>query len=73
MISIVVAAMLASGPPAQKALDPNRQVCRSRPVTGSRTRFERICMTQREWNETRENNHRQVRQATDQGGRPGSE
>ena len=68
MITMVMAAMLASAPGAERpAADPNRRVCRTRTVTGSRTDFERICMTAREWNELREANHRHMRETTDRG------
>jgi hypothetical protein len=69
MITMVIAAMLASPAPGAErpAADPNRRVCRTRTVTGSRTDFERICMTVREWNERRAANHRLMRETTDRG------
>ena len=60
MITFVVAAMIASqgGAAAESAADrrsdPNRLICRQRPVTGTRLRFTRTCLTQSEWNERRE-------------------
>lgn len=59
MISFVVAAMIASHGGADTAAaegrsDPNRLICRQRPVTGTRLRFTRVCLTQQEWNERRE-------------------
>jgi hypothetical protein len=65
MISLVLAMMLASPPADATAADPNRQICRRRVVTGTRTQFERICMTAAEWRARREENHRGVRESTD--------
>jgi hypothetical protein len=66
MISLIVAAMLASPPQADAAAaDANRQICRRRPVTGSRTEFQRICLTAAEWAARREHNHRGMRESLD--------
>jgi hypothetical protein len=44
----------------------NQIVCRQRPVTGSRLRFTRVCMTRQEWNTVRENLARGVQDFTTQ-------
>jgi hypothetical protein len=41
--------------------DGDRKVCKSEPVTGSRTRVNRVCMTQREWDAQKEAAQRGVR------------
>jgi hypothetical protein len=42
----------------------NQVLCRQRPVTGSRLRFTRVCMTRQEWDERRENMTRGMRDFT---------
>ena len=69
MISLVVAAMLASGAAAEDRAtaahtDQDRLICRQRPVTGTRLRFTRVCLTQREWNDRREQITRGMRDFT---------
>jgi hypothetical protein len=74
MISLVALMVAAqSAMPVQLAssesanADANRQnqiLCRQRPVTGSRLRFTRVCMTRQEWNLSRENNSRAVQDFT---------
>lgn len=70
MISLVAAAMLASsaaGAPDAAAADrndPNRVICHQRPVTGTRLRYVRTCLTQQEWNERREQIARGMRDYT---------
>lgn len=70
MLSLFAAAAIAASPAALPAAlplslaalsepstsrnDPDRVICRQRPVTGSRTRFTRTCMTQREWDTQRQ-------------------
>ena len=67
MLTVIAAALLAAQPaeaPAASARansDLDRMVCRQRPVTGSRTRFVRTCMTEREWANLRENITRGMR------------
>ena len=56
---------LASSPAADPdAARRNQIVCRQRPVTGSRLRFVRVCMTRQEWDERRENITRGMRDMT---------
>ena len=69
MLSLVAAMMLSSGaaadsPAADPRSDPNRVVCRQRTVTGTRLRFVRTCLTQREWAERREQITRGMRDFT---------
>jgi len=42
----------------------NEVICRQRPVTGTRLRFTRVCMTRQEWDERREQHTRGVREFT---------
>lgn len=42
----------------------NQVVCRQRPVTGTRLRFTRVCMTRREWDERRDSITRGMRDFT---------
>ena len=70
MISLVFAVMLASPPADATAPDPNRVICRRRVITGTRTDFERICMTAAEWRARREANHRGMRESIDRGTSP---
>jgi hypothetical protein len=66
---IVLAALIlaASGPGASAAPatalagDPDQMICRQRPVTGTRLRFTRTCMTRREWATHREEATRGMR------------
>jgi hypothetical protein len=44
----------------------DQMVCQRRPVTGSRTRFTRICMTRQEWEAGRENLKRGMQDFTTQ-------
>lgn len=56
---------LASSPGADAEADRRNQIlCRQRPVTGSRLRFVRVCMTRQEWDERRENITRGMRDMT---------
>jgi hypothetical protein len=55
---------LASADTSTSAASEDRLVCRQRPVTGTRLRFTRVCMTAREWNERRENITRGIRDFT---------
>ncbi len=68
MISLFVAALLAADPGAAGASagpsSLDRVICRVRPSTGSRLRSVRTCMTQREWNERREQITRGMRDYT---------
>ena len=68
MISVFVAALLATDPGAAGATSGtsalDRVICRSRPSTGSRLRSVRTCLTQREWNERREQITRGMRDFT---------
>ena len=43
------AAMAAE--PAAEAPKEEKKICRSEPMTGSRTRFRKICKTEAEWRE----------------------
>ena len=55
---------LASAETSTPAASEDRLVCRQRPVTGTRLRFTRVCMTLREWTERRENITRGMRDFT---------
>ena len=76
MISLVVLMIAAQGAmPVQLAssqsADPdagrlNEVVCQRRPVTGSRLRFTRVCMTRQEWETRRENLKRGMQDYTTQ-------
>jgi|GEM_PF-3425957 len=50
--------------PASASDRDNEIRCRQTPVTGSRTRVTRVCMTRREWDERRENITRGMRDFT---------
>ena len=56
--------LASSNAPNASADRDDQMVCRQRPVTGSRLRFTRTCMTRREWNERRENIARGMREFT---------
>lgn len=61
LVALMIAAQgampvqLASAQSAAEGSDQQQMVCRQRPVTGSRLRFTRVCMTRAEWNTQREN------------------
>jgi hypothetical protein len=59
LVALMIAAQSAmpAQPASSQAADTSRQnevVCRQRPVTGSRLRFTRVCMTRQEWNASHE-------------------
>ena len=74
MISLFAFILAAQALPAEIALaaaetttpaaSQDRLICRQRPVTGTRLRFTRVCMTQREWAERREQIARGMRDFT---------
>lgn len=55
MLAVLLSAMLLSGAeaPAKKAVDPNKMVCKSKPILGSRLKKTKTCMTVAEWNSFR--------------------
>ena len=74
MLGLVIAAAVAAAAPGdapttvspanvngQKAPDPDKVICRSEPVTGSRMN-KRICGTQREWDQRGEDARRAIRE-----------
>ena len=70
-MSILIASTLAllapgaaAAPPPHPPQNPDRMICKRRPVTGSRTDFEKECRTAREWNAMRENHARGIREFT---------
>ena len=40
-----------------------KPVCKQKPITGSRTKFEKVCLTAAEWRTLRENNGRALSEA----------
>ena len=66
MISAFIIAMAVAGEPAQTpAAAAERPICRRYPITGSRVRFNRVCMTQSEWDAQRQANSRGVQEYSD--------
>lgn len=47
MMMMVMAATQQAAPPAVQPSE--KKVCRSRPVTGYRAKFDRVCRTRAEW------------------------
>ena len=47
--ALIVAAMPGSAAAAGKTPDPNREICKSKPVVGSRLKRVRECHTAQEW------------------------
>ena len=65
MMSMLLGALALAAvqaPPANPAAD-QKMVCKTKAITGSRTDFEKVCMTAAEWRARRENNGRAVRDA----------
>jgi hypothetical protein len=70
MMSMLLGALALAAvqaPPADAAAD-QKQICKQKPVTGSRTKYEKVCMTASEWRTRRENNGRTLREAEQQNG-----
>ena len=55
LIALQAPADLGATSDTSGAATGDRLICRQRPATGTRLRFTRTCLTQREWNERREN------------------
>ena len=55
LFALVSATAAAAADRAPQAADTEKKICRTEPVTGSRTRVTRICMTQAEWRELQAN------------------
>ena len=74
MIALLLAqngAAPAAAPAAQEpSRDPERIICRNEPVTGSRLRYTRICLTPQQWEARRAALTRRVREHSDRASLP---
>jgi hypothetical protein len=61
IVAMLSAAQAAPAPPAAGAEE--QMICKKRAVTGSRTRFEKTCMTERQWRHRREDLFRVMRES----------
>jgi hypothetical protein len=72
LVALMIAAQsatpvqLASSQSADSDSDRQQVVCQRRPVTGSRLRYARTCMTRQEWDARREGLRRTVSEAITQ-------
>ncbi|HEX8444074.1 MAG TPA: hypothetical protein VF631_10565 [Allosphingosinicella sp.] len=64
MITLTVLAMLAAAQAAPEATVPadEKMICQKKAITGSRVRFEKVCMTERQWRDRRANNARMMQE-----------
>lgn len=55
-LALIVAATAAQAAPkkGQAGWDPDREICKSQPVLGSRLKRIRVCQTAQQWEETRQ-------------------
>ncbi len=60
-ITVTGASALKEGPPPKE-----KKICHSEPITGSLTRVDRICMTQRDWDIVAERSRDRVNDYIDQ-------
>jgi hypothetical protein len=49
LFALATATGAAAAAPANQTPDPEKKICKTERVTGSRTRTQRICMTAAEW------------------------
>ena len=59
----VLAALAVQSPSADAGSAEAKPVCKQKPVTGSRTKFEKVCLTAAEWRTLRENNGKALNEA----------
>jgi hypothetical protein len=60
LIALVSATGAAAAGPAPAAADSEKKICKTERVTGSRTRTQRICLTEAQWRELAANTKRGV-------------
>ena len=53
MFILLISAVLSSPPAAEKADDPQRLICKTQSVTGTRTLTKRTCLTAAQWRDQR--------------------
>lgn len=63
--TLFIALAVAPAAPGQTDGAAERMICRRDPVTGSRTRFTKVCMTTAEWRRVREEGARALREHGD--------
>ena len=65
MFILLISALLSSPPTSEKADDPQRLICKSQPITGTRTKTKRICLTAAQWKDQRDDAQKGLRDITD--------
>jgi hypothetical protein len=60
-------AAAATAPPTKNAPDPNKLICKTTEVTGSRLGGSRTCLTRQQWDEMARANSQAVENAQNQG------
>jgi len=58
LAALLITTGAAAAEPETEAPKQEKKICRSEPMTGSRTRFTKICKTEQEWREISANTKR---------------
>lgn len=62
---LIAALLVAPAEPAKADAGAEKMICKRKPVTGSRVRFNKVCMTAADWRRAREAGSRELREAVD--------
>ncbi len=64
-VAVIAPVSAASTPQAAEAKQKERRICRRSMITGTRVGTQRICMTQREWDENEDEQRGELRRFQD--------